>query len=372
MAIPIFPLLEKADVLIGVLFAAKAAFQILSSPLAARLVDRRPREMIALGLALEAGTVLLFATAFSYPVWLAARALSGVTSSLIISAGFAHLNGRFSDGDQRAVAMGLATTGIVGGVCLGPVLGGTLYQARPALPFALLAAAELAVALLAWRCLPGLEGAPAAAGGEAGLGTMARSPEVLRPLGALAAANAAISCLESTVARHLREAFGLSAGQVGAAFLLVSGPSCLLSGAAGPLGNRLGRARLVRAGLLLQGLSTMLGPKSWLWVNLVSFVGIGAGMGAIDGATPSLLGEVASERFGGSGKIFVLSNVAVQLGFVVGPILGNSIVGVYGFGVCSVAAGAALVVYAPIIRRMSPSSKSSHQTKNAILESACH
>uniref|UniRef100_A0A7S2TFC7 Major facilitator superfamily (MFS) profile domain-containing protein n=1 Tax=Prorocentrum micans TaxID=2945 RepID=A0A7S2TFC7_PROMC len=94
----------------------------------------------------------------------------------------------------------------------------------------------------------------------------------------------------------------------------------------------------------------MIGPKSLLWVNLLSFVGLGAGMGIIDGATPSLLAEVASDRFGGSGKIFVLSNVAVQLGFAVGPVLGNAIVGHYGFGVCSAVTGAALLACVPLVR----------------------
>lgn len=350
MAIPIFPLLGMSPVATGYLFSAKAACQILFSPFLARFVNRHEKRMILGGLTSQGLSILVFAMSFDYKLWLFARAASGISSAAIVSAGLAHLKRRYSDQQERAVAMGLATTGIVGGVCFGPVLGGLLYEASPQLPFALLAGLVSATAVLAARYLPTFGADVAAEREDVPVSSMLRRPEAYLPLGALVVANAGISCLESTVARHLSVNFGLAVASVGSFFLLVSAPSCLLSALAGPIGNRIGQGALVRAGLLVQGLFTCLGPKSSLGANVVSMLGLGAGMGMIDGAAPALLGAVADKHFKGSGKIFILSNMAVQLGFVVGPVLGNVMVEACGFGGCCVASGSLLVVYAALLR----------------------
>jgi len=355
MAIPIFPLLGKSEFFTGALFASKAFVQMLSSPFLVAVVDRYGKSMIIGGLAVEVFSLIIFACTFNYTTWLLARAASGVASAAIVSAGLAQVSRYYSDREQRAVAMGLATTGIISGVCLGPLLGGLLYEIWTALPFLVLVVFEVLVGLLALARLPRLRASVEDAGEEATVGEMLRCPEVLRPLGALTAANAAISCLEATVAHYLFQTFGFNAGQVGAMFLLVSVPSCLASGFAGPVGNRLGRANLVRWGLVIQGLFTMLGPKRFLLVEAASLLGLGLGMGIIDGAAPSLLGEVAEDRFKGTSKIFVLSNVAVQFGFVLGPLCGSAIAETGGFGACCLATGGALLVYAPLIVQRQPS-----------------
>lgn len=349
MVIPIFPLLDKPQVLIGALFAAKALCQIASAPIMSKFVDRHERGLVVVGLAMEAGSVLVFAATFSYGIWLVARAVSGVASAAIIGAGMAHLNRRYDNLEERAVAMGLATTGIVAGVCLGPVLGGTLYELHPALPFLLLAALQLSTAASALGLLPHLEASAKAADGVS-IFSMLKEAAVLRQLGCLVIANAAISCLESTIALYLGKTFGMSVGQVGAVYLLTSAPCCLAAGFAGPIGNRLGRPLMLQTGLLLQGIFTALGPKSSMAVEALSLIGLGVGMGFVDSTSPPILGQVADEKFQGSGKIFVLSNVSVQTGFILGPIIGNAIVQASDFGTCSLVYGGLLVVYAAYVR----------------------
>lgn len=346
MAIPIFPLLGVDGLLVGALFSAKAAAQILAAPLVVNFVDGHERAMIVAGLALQTCCVLIFAATFDYRIWMFARAVSGVASTAIVSSGFAHLSRVHSDRNKLALVMGLATTGIVSGVCLGPIMGGGLYEVSPSLPFLLLASLEVLVGVLAWARLPVLIGQGGNEKDTTSVGEILRLPLVARALGALVVANAAISSLESTIARFAGEAFGLSAGRVGALFLFVSVPSVVMSGFAGPVGNRIGRTNLVRAGLMAQGIFTMLGPKRSLIVEVVSLLGLGLGMGAIDGAAPALLAELCK----GSGKIFVLSNAAVQLGFVIGPVLGNAVVARSSFGAWCLLAGAFLVAYAPMVR----------------------
>merc|ERR1711924_174768 len=143
--------------------------------------------------------------------------------------------------------------------------------------------------------------------------------------------------------------FGFDVAKVGLFYHLNSVPCVSMSAFAGPLGNRFGRSTMVFFGLLVQGLSTMLWPKNVLAINAISMVGIGIGMGIVDGATPALLSDVAGKLFQGTGKVFVLSNAGVQLGFVIGPILGNALFGAYGFSTCCGIFGLVLVAYAPVI-----------------------
>jgi MFS family permease len=86
--------------------------------------------------------------------------------------------------------------------------------------------------------------------------------------------------------------------------------------------------------------------------QVVSLAFVGGGMGLIDGATPALLADESERIFGvSSGKIFVLSNMAVQMGFVAGPLVGNSIVQAAGFTINSLLCGALLAVYALVFCR---------------------
>jgi len=360
MVIPIFPLLGASSFMTGILFSSKAAFQICSTPIMTYFVDRHGRAMIVGGLILEAVSCGVFYGTCAYASWMSARALSGVASAAIISAGFAQIKRRYEDKDECATAMGLATTGIVSGVVCGPVVGGLLYQVSPQLPFAAMAILDVFVAIVAALCLPQTSenkllvepgsGVGVEPSDSARVADILRHPQVWRPLGALMVTNAGISCLESTFPRYALHTFGWSAGQVGASYLLTSVPSVIMSGCAGPLGNRVGNRPLVlKVGVAIQGLFTMLGPKELLSVEAISLLGLGFGMGIVDGVGTPILGEASADHFGGTGKIFVLSNAAVQLGFVAGPVLGNAIVERCGFSWCCIIMGAAMFFYAPVI-----------------------
>jgi len=181
--------------------------------------------------------------------------------------------------------------------------------------------------------------------------TLLRCPKISQVLGSLLLANAAISSLESSTARYFMDTFGFSIAQVSLFYMITSVPSCAMSGIAGPIGNRLGRGGVMTLGLFLQGFFTLLGPKDSLHVEVVSFFCLGIGMGAIDGTAPALLSEAARDEFGGTGKVYVMQNVATQSGFVVGPVLGNALVEARGFAFSMLALGAALVAYAPLFAR---------------------
>lgn len=125
LAVPIFPQLEKSEFETGVLFAMKAMTQILSAPIVARHVDSYNLEPLMLGLFVEALSTVVFAFTKSYGAWCFARAISGISSSCIISSGFLHVQRRFAnDPEGMGQSMSLVATGIIMGVTFGPPLGG--------------------------------------------------------------------------------------------------------------------------------------------------------------------------------------------------------------------------------------------------------
>eukprot|EP00405_Crypthecodinium_cohnii_P007826 CAMPEP_0206420958 /NCGR_PEP_ID=MMETSP0324_2-20121206/1175_1 /ASSEMBLY_ACC=CAM_ASM_000836 /TAXON_ID=2866 /ORGANISM="Crypthecodinium cohnii, Strain Seligo" /LENGTH=367 /DNA_ID=CAMNT_0053884987 /DNA_START=150 /DNA_END=1253 /DNA_ORIENTATION=- len=347
MAIPIFPLLHGSDLVTGLLFATKALCQIFCSPMFAGLIDRHCKAMLLIGLGLEVCSLIIFSTTFALLPWVLARGLSGVASAALVSSGFAELQKHFQDGAQRSVAMGLATTGIISGVCLGPVWGGTLFEIHRSLPFALLAGLELLMMILVAVRMPSLNATKVADQDVTSIKKMLACPEISKVLVALMLGNAAISCLESTTARYFMTTFGFTVGQVSLFYLLTSVPSCIASGVAGPLSNKFGGGIIMEVGLGVQGFFTLLGPKDVVAMEIVCFLLIGTGMGALDdGTAPAILGEVADRKFGGTGKIYLLSNVAVQSGFVVGPVLGNAVVEYSNFSCGMLVMGGLLFGYA--------------------------
>ena len=82
---------------------------------------------------------------------------------------------------------------------------------------------------------------------------------------------------------------------------------------------------------------------------LVSFIGLGFGMGLVDGCSPALLSDVGQLYHGGTGVVFTLQTAAIQLGFIAGPVCGSALMQYYDYQTMSVALGALMVLFAPIM-----------------------
>jgi hypothetical protein len=218
IVIPIFPVLQESEVRTGMLFSAKAAVQIFSAPLVATVVDDLGLQPLMLGLVVEVGTTLVFAFTQDYTIWFGARACQGLASACII----------------------------ISGVVLGPPIGGILYGWSPALPFLLLA--SLLAAVLAMTCVLSCMVRSAAATASAATKSAAAATAAASPsgrstrskaiallsdtritvvLGALFAANAAISCLEATIGMYATRSLGLDTSDVGFLFMVTAIPSVI-------------------------------------------------------------------------------------------------------------------------------------------------
>merc|ERR1712137_1232672 len=224
---------------------------------------------------------------------------------------------------------GLAITGVIAGVTLGPVFGGLLYQVMPALPFQVFAVFETVVLCLAWILLPNSEHSDEGADCISVL-CLLRDKDVRWGLVLLLVANAVIALLSSTFPIYAEDRLSFTVGGFGLFWLLNTVPSTIMSSLAGPLLNSFG-PNVLKIGAYIQGGSMMLIPKNSIPVEVVSLVGVGGGMGMIDGCAYPYLANVADQKFSGTGKVYVLSNVAVQSGYIIGPMLGNALAAAVGF-----------------------------------------
>ncbi|CAE7343601.1 cysA [Symbiodinium pilosum] len=57
----------------------------------------------------------------------------------------------------------------------------------------------------------------------------------------------------------------------------------------------------------------------------LTLLGASVAAGIVDGNTPAMLADRSQEKYGGTGQVFVLSNVADQAAFILGPIVGSSV-----------------------------------------------
>jgi len=265
IVIPIFPsaLPSRSEFEIGVLFSSKAAMQLVAAPLVAHFIDGCGLVPLIVGLLVEALSTLLFAGTEGYGIWLAARAVQGVASSMILSAGVLPVQQLWAE-DQKAmgVAMAYATTGIISGVTFGPPVGGLLYEVASPLPFLVLAVfigltAVVAVVYYAYAAQPVRTEEAAAELGQTStcdkVCSLLHDPRICVTLGALLIANAAISCLESTLGYYLEHNMGMSTGQVGLIYVTTALPSVICSSYAGDLGNWYGRWVVILVGMVIQG-----------------------------------------------------------------------------------------------------------------------
>lgn len=250
--------------------------------------------------------------------------------------------------------MSLATSGIITGVSLGPPLGGLLFDLAPSAPFLGLSVFVLLTLGLTF-CVPSpaSDAARRCSGDEGHAGssisTLLADPAVLVVLGSLLVANAAIAALEATIGQFLAHRFHMSAPVIGLVYTINAVPSVLATLLAGWLGGCCQRWKVLLVGLVLQGGFFALGPKNDLWIMYLSLVGIGVGMGLVDGVCPAMLADQADRFHGRSSAVYALSTAAIQIGFIVGPLAGSSVMQKYGFGEMGLVLGAAMVLVAPLV-----------------------
>lgn len=208
----------SSDEQLGLLYGGYSVGVLIATPLFGYLGDRIGcRQPMIYGVALSALTVIIFAAAPSFYLLLLARLLQGAASSASWTAGLALIAMQFPE--RRVEMIGYALMGSTAGSLLGPIIGGSLYEAGGyVLPFAVTLALVAVDAALRVFLLPrGRVGAS----GRPDLGALLLDRSVIVAAAAVALAAIGWGIVEPLLPVQLGRA-GVSPGIIGLIFTVAS------------------------------------------------------------------------------------------------------------------------------------------------------
>ena len=354
LAVPILPgraaALGASESAIGFLFGSYALALLIVTPIFGLLADRLGRRgpMIWGLLGLAAATVM-FAFATDYVGLLVARLLQGVAAAATWTAGLALVADSYPPA-KRGWALGVALSGMTGGMLLGPPIGGLLYEwGGFQLPF-LVAAAIAALDGVARALL--LTDPPRARGHGPSLLDLLRDRAVLVACGLIVVGSATWGLLEPVLPLDLEERFGASPGLIGALFGVATLAYGLAAPLVGTLADRWGRRPTMALGVVLLAVALPLVawlPALWLVGGALVVVSIAYGF-ALTPTLPALADAVDRRGGGAYGAAYALFNEAYSVGMMVGPVLGGVLAEWLGLPLALLLIGGAVLLYLPALK----------------------
>ncbi|KAI3372999.1 hypothetical protein L3Q82_023439, partial [Scortum barcoo] len=329
--------LEEENVRVGLLFASKALVQLLVNPFVGPLTNR-----IGYHIPMFAGFIIMFVStimfAFSgtYALLFFARSLQGIGSSFSSVAGLGMLASVYTDDEERGIAMGIALGGLAMGVLIGAPFGSVMYEfvgkSAPFLILAFLAVFDGALQLFILqpsKISPGsVEGTP--------LLTLLKDPYILISAGSLCFANMGVAILEPTLPIWMMQTMCSPKWQLGMAFLPASVSYLIGTNLFGVLANKMGRSVCVPFATSIYGL---IGPNG----------GLGFAIGMVDSSMMAIMGYLVDIRHASVyGSVYAIADVALCMGFAIGPSTGGALVQAVGFPCLMVFIGVINILYAPL------------------------
>src|SRR3954466_13538106 len=292
-------------------------------------------------------------TILGLPTFALALAITTVTTYLpVVASGFA--------ASTVVIGRGAAT-------CLALVAGGLLIGMATPVPFiaaavvTALAMAAFAIALLR-RGVPDDEGGKAEAPGEALRAlrdAVAEEPALKTFLAANALWELSLAALKTFIVLYITRGLGLS---VQAASLAIGAGALVILAASpvsGKLGDRVGRARVMRVGLWVYGLGMivpLLTSSPWIVAAVVPFVAFGGGV-IMTLPYALLMPLMPGDRHGALSGFYSLSR---GIGTALGPLLAGVAIalgrdlfaGTQGFAAMWAVCAAATLASIPLARRL--------------------
>ncbi|XP_068594631.1 chromaffin granule amine transporter [Brachionichthys hirsutus] len=364
--------LGEENVLVGLLFASKALVQLLINPFVGPLTNR-----IGYHIPMFAGFIIMFVStimfAFSgtYALLFFARSLQGIGSSFSSVAGLGMLASVYTDDEERGVAMGIALGGLAMGVLIGAPFGSVMYEfvgkSAPFLILALLALFDGALQLCILqpsKISPGsVEGTP--------LLTLLKDPYILISAGSLCFANMGVAILEPTLPIWMLQTMCSPRWQLGVAFLPASVSYLIGTNLFGILANKMGRWLCSMLGMFIVGVSLLCVPFATSIYGLIGpNGGLGFAIGMVDSSMMAIMGYLVDIRHASVyGSVYAIADVALCLGFAIGPSTGGALVQAVGFPCLMVFIGVINILYAPLcILLRNPAVR---EEKMAIIDQEC-
>ncbi|XP_030639323.1 chromaffin granule amine transporter [Chanos chanos] len=364
--------LDRENMRVGLLFASKALVQLLVNPFVGPLTNR-----IGYHIPMFAGFVIMFVStimfAFSgtYALLFFARSLQGIGSSFSSVAGLGMLASVYTDDSERGIAMGIALGGLAMGVLIGAPFGSVMYdfvgKSSPFLVLAFLALFDGALQLCILqpsKISPGsVEGTP--------LLTLLKDPYILISAGSLCFANMGVAILEPTLPIWMMQTMCPPKWQLGMAFLPASVSYLIGTNLFGVLANKMGRWLCSMIGMFIVGISLICVPFA---KNIYGLIGpnggLGFAIGMVDSSMMAIMGYLVDIRHASVyGSVYAIADVALCLGFAIGPSAGGAIVRAIGFPYLMVLIGIINIAYAPLCYFLK--SPAVREEKMAIINQEC-
>ncbi|XP_055023238.1 LOW QUALITY PROTEIN: chromaffin granule amine transporter [Misgurnus anguillicaudatus] len=343
--------LEDENVRVGLMFASKAVVQLIVNPFVGPLTNR-----IGYHIPMFAGFVIMFVSTIMFAFsgtygWLFfARSLQGIGSSFSSVAGLGMLASVYTDDNERGVAMGIALGGLAMGVLIGAPFGSVMYEfvgkSSPFLVLAFLAVFDGVLQLCILqpsKISPGsVEGSP--------LITLLKDPYILISAGSLCFANMGVAILEPTLPIWMMQTMCSPKWQLGMAFLPASVSYLIGTNIFGMLANKMGRWLCSMIGMFIVGISLLCVPFA---TNIYGLIGpnggLGFAIGMVDSSMMAIMGYLVDIRHVSVyGSVYAIADVALCMGFAIGPSTGGAIVRSIGFPNLMVIIGVINILYAPL------------------------
>ncbi|XP_048067130.1 chromaffin granule amine transporter [Megalobrama amblycephala] len=343
--------LEEENVRVGLLFASKALVQLMVNPFVGPLTNRIGYHIpMFAGFAIMFVSTIMFAFSGTYALLFFARSLQGIGSSFSSVAGLGMLASVYTDDNERGIAMGIALGGLAMGVLIGAPFGSVMYEfvgkSSPFLVLAFLAVFDGALQLCILqpsKISPGsVEGTP--------LLTLLKDPYILISAGSLCFANMGVAILEPTLPIWMMQTMCSPKLQLGMAFLPASVFYLIGTNLFGILANKMGRWLCSMIGMLIVGISLLCVPFA---KNIYGLIGpnggLGFAIGMVDSSMMAIMGYLVDIRHVSVyGSVYAIADVALCMGFAVGPSTGGAIVRAIGFPNLMVIIGIVNILYAPL------------------------
>jgi MFS transporter, DHA1 family, solute carrier family 18 (vesicular amine transporter), member 1/2 len=389
--------LGTSSIMVGILFSSKGVLQVLANPIWGSITDKYGHKLpMFTGMAVLFASTITFAYVNTYALLLTARAVQGIASAALMTSGMAFLSAIYPS-DERGEAMGSAMSGVGIGVMIGPTLGGLAYVSSPfhrALPFLIVAVLILADMVFLFALfrerdqvhsfhsdrqplvnptddtdVPTLVGIDnrsmmdeSIATSQASTWTLIKDPQILSVLIGLVLADTSISLIEPLLPTWLASDFGVSKGLTGLPLLATSLVYAITAPIIGGWGEGRNRRAIQIAGLLIISIAlpvmTVM-PNIWSLVIILAIMGFG--IGVVDASSLPQLADAVEQRYPGSfGAVFSLGDVALSIGYVIGPLLGTGLYHAMRLTFVMLTYSAVAVVYLPAlwIYRHDPDSRS--------------
>uniref|UniRef100_UPI0037E9496A chromaffin granule amine transporter n=1 Tax=Semicossyphus pulcher TaxID=241346 RepID=UPI0037E9496A len=343
--------LEEENVRVGLLFASKALIQLLVNPFVGPLTNR-----IGYHIPMFAGFIIMFVStimfAFSgtYALLFFARSLQGIGSSFSSVAGLGMLASVYTDDEERGIAMGVALGGLAMGVLIGAPFGSVMYEfVGKSAPFLILAFLAVFDGVLQLFILQPSKISPGSVEGTPLL-TLLKDPYILISAGSLCFANMGVAILEPTLPIWMMQTMCSPKWQLGMAFLPASISYLIGTNLFGVLANKMGRWLCSMLGMFIVGISLLCVPFA---TNIYGLIGpnggLGFAIGMVDSSMMAIMGYLVDIRHASVyGSVYAIADVALCMGFAIGPSTGGALVQAVGFPCLMVFIGVINILYAPL------------------------